>query len=141
MGYISIAAAALSAFVLGGWYYSPAGFLPAWKREQVASSRDLALLEKRGGGHSSMTWVLAMAASFVSAAALDWLLAQLGAKNPGDGAKLGAFVGALFVVPSFTINYSFGGNTLGLLALDGTYHVLQFAFYGALLASPLRSLA
>jgi hypothetical protein len=141
MGYISITAAALSAFVLGGWWYSPGGFLPAWKREQIASSRDLVKLEKRGGGHSSMTWVLAMVASFVSATALDWLVTRLGASNPGEGAKLGAIVGAFFVVPSFTINYSFGGNTLGLLALDGAYHVLQFAFYGALLASPLRAFA
>lgn len=141
MGYISVTAAALSAFVLGGWWYSPAAFLPKWKQFQLESSRDLAQLERRGGGHSSLTWLIALAASFVGAAAMNFLVARLGVRTPGEGAKLGAFVGAALVAPSFAINYSFGGNTLGLLALDGAYHVLQHAFYGALLASPLRTLA
>ena len=145
MGLAGVLAASLSAFLIGGWYYSPAGFLNTWMREIEKSGKNVEEMKRKyqlpaaEGGHSSLVWVLALGASAIASYAMDGYLRSLGISNWLDGAKTGAWVGGAMVGSSFALNYAFGANTLGLLLLDGTYHVLQFALYGALLGGPMRN--
>lgn len=142
MGYVGVVVSGLSAFVLGGFWYSPAGFLNQWKREETRSGRDLAKLEAQyasnGGGHGGAAWVVAMLAAVVASYALDGHLRAAGAVGFSAGATHGAWLGATLVATSFAINYAFGAKTAGLLAVDATYHVAQLALAGGLLAGPLR---
>ena len=47
----------------------------------------------------------------------------------------GAAVGAGIAATSFGINYQFAGRTFKLLLIDGGYHTIQFALYGAIYAA------
>jgi hypothetical protein len=131
MGVIGLVLAALAPFLIGGLYYSPAGLLPMWFTESKRSGRFM----DQSGGHGIFSWVVSLAASFVAAYAMRGYLAAMGADDAVEGALSDAWVGGMFVGTSLAINGSFGGATLGLIAIDAAYHVLQFAVYGAVLCS------
>ena len=121
----AILAAAASAFLLGGLWYSPLLFGRAWQRDTSLSDDDLrrrnpALLF---GG----SFVLSLVAAFVFAMFLGphpALAFALGA---------GASAGLCWVAASFGINYLFERRSLRLFLINGGYHALQFTLYGLLL--------
>jgi hypothetical protein len=120
----AVLVAALSTFLLGGLWYGPL-FLRPWSR---AAGIDPAA----SPGHPARTFSIAFLCSLASAAAMAVLLpASAGAVM---GATLGALVGLFFVAASFGINYAFAQRRLLLWLIDGGYHVVQFALYGAILA-------
>ena len=127
----------------GGNYYAPFALLPIWQREMERAGR--VFPPKDGGkkkkgdagemGHGAATWVIALAAAVLVSYGMEALLVALGTRTVGEAAVRGAWVAAVFVVPSFAINYAFGGFSLTLLALDGTYIVAHLATNAALLTA------
>ena len=123
----AVLVAALSAFVLGGLWYGPL-FLRPWLR-----ANGLDPDAPQPARHPARTFGVAILLSVVAAVAMALALpAGIGALH---GAGLGALVGLLFVATSFGINYAFAGRALALWLIDGGYHVVQFALYGAILAA------
>ena len=122
----AVLAAALSAFLLGGAWYSRALFQRAWER---AAGVDPTTLPRRhpaavfGGA-----FVLSLLAAFVFALFLG--------PNPSLalGLGAGASAGLCWVAGSLGINYLFEGRSLALFLINGGYHVLQFTLYGLILA-------
>src|SRR5271154_1878985 len=124
MSVVAITAAALSAFILGGLWYSPSLLLPTWKAASERGGRDFSRMAK--DGHSSTAWALAVAASFVAATALAQYLAAVHATGVVESGRHGLWVGAAVVAPAYAINYAFGSWPLPLFLVDAGYHIAQF---------------
>jgi hypothetical protein len=118
-------AAALSSFLLGGLWYSPALFGKAWMRE---TRLDEATLAK---GNPGMIFGLSFVLAFIAAAVFAMFLGP----KPELGFALGAGVaaGAGWVATSFGINYLFERKSFAHFAMNAGYHVVQFALIGLIL--------
>jgi len=121
----AVLAAAVSAFLLGGLWYSPIVFLKAWARENGVT------YPPPPGGHPAKVFGVSFLFSLLSAYVFAlWL-------GPNPELKLalhnGLLVGLAFVAASFGINYQFANRTFKLWLIDGGYHVFQFALYGLVL--------
>lgn len=121
--YLAIILAGISAFVLGGLWYSPVGFGKVWQRETGVSTDNINPVKVFGGA-----FVLSLIAAFVFAMFLG--------PDPSLQSGLGAgfAAGAGWVATSFGINYLFAQRSLTLFLIDGGYHTLQFTLYGLILS-------
>jgi Protein of unknown function (DUF1761) len=122
---LAVFAAAVSAFLLGGLWYSPIAFLKPWSLENGTG------YPPPKGGHPAkvfgVSFLFALLSAYVFAL---WL-------GPNPDLKLalhnGFLVGFAFVAASFGINYQFANRTFKLWLIDGGYHVFQFVLYGLVL--------
>jgi len=124
LNWLAIVVAAVSAFALGGLWYGPL-FRHAWCRE---AGMDPNAPPK---GHPAKTFGVAFIAALIAAYGFAALLGPQ--PEPHFAIHAGFMVGALFVAMSFAINYAFAQRSLKLWLIDGGYHTLQFALYGAIL--------
>ncbi len=117
--------AAVSAFVLGGLWYSPLLFARPWQRETGLSDEQLEAASK--GRIFGIGFALCLLGAVV--------FSMFVGPEPGLGFALGAglSVGAVWVAGSFGVNYLFELKSLKLWAINGGYHTLQFALYGVIL--------
>ena len=125
MNVLAVFAAALSAFLLGGVWYSPALFAKAWQRETGLSDEDL---RKRSPG-------LIFGGSFVLSLIAAFVFAMFLGPRPALQLALGAgaSAGLCWVAASFGINYLFERKSMKLFLINGGYHTLQFTLYGLIL--------
>jgi hypothetical protein len=114
--------AALSSFLLGGLWYSPALFGKVWDAENGGPKQ---------AGHPAKVFGVSFLFSLVAAGAFGlWL----GASPSLEAAlKAGALAGFGFVAASFGINYQFAQRTFKLWLVDGGYHTVQFLLFGLVL--------
>ena len=125
INWVAVLVAALATFVIGGPWYSPALFLKPWQKAMS--------LHDAKPGHPARVFGLAYVFSVMSCALLDCAL-EPGARA-SDGLQLGLLVGVAFVAASFGINYQFANRPAAALFIDGGYHILQFAAFGAVLGA------
>ncbi len=128
VNYLAVLAAAVSAFVLGGLWYSPVLFAKKWMA--YTGHGECAEGEKPKGNMGVIfggAFLLSVIAAYVFALVLP---ADIG---PQYGAIAGAGAGLFFVATSFGINYLFEQRPLGLWLINGGYHTLQFTLYGLVL--------
>jgi Protein of unknown function (DUF1761) len=126
INYIGVIVAAVSAFVLGGLWYSPLLFGKAWQREVGLSDEQL----KRG--NMAMIFGISLVLSLIA----SWVFALfLGPRPPmAFGLGAGFAAGLCWVAASFGINYLFARRSFKLFAIDGGYHTLQFTLIGVIIA-------
>ncbi len=126
MNLLAVVVAALSAFMVGGLWYSPLLFGKVWMAETGLGPEELA---RRGhpGVIYGVSFVLALAAAVVLALFLGPAPAL-----PFDlGASLS--VGVAWVGTSFGINYLFERKTFRLFAVNAGYHTVQYGLMGLIL--------
>jgi hypothetical protein len=123
VNHLAALAAAVSAFVLGGLWYSPMLFGRIWAREAGVDMQKTGHPAKVFGG----AFVMALIASYLMATLLG------NAPSLHQGLHLGLLVGAGFVATSFGINYLFAQRTFTLWLIDGGYHIGQFVLVGLIL--------
>ncbi len=125
INWLAVLAAAVSAFVLGGLWYSPALFAKPFMREARLTDADLA--QGNPAIIFGVSFVLALVASAVFAMFLG--------PAPSLGFALGAgfAAGAGWVATSFGINYLFERRSLTLFAINAGYHTVQFTLMGLIL--------
>lgn len=118
----AVLVAALSSFVLGGLWYSPALFGKRWMRDAGVGQTS---------GHPARVYGIAFGFSLVAA----YVFARILGPQPelGDALHHGLLYGAAFVATSFGINYQFANRGTALWLIDGGYHVAQFLLYGLVL--------
>jgi len=122
----AVLVAAVSGFVLGGLWYSPALFGKAWQRESGVT--DEQMKNANMGLIFGLTFVLCVVASFVFAM-------FLGPRPPmALGLGAGFAAGLCWVGASFGINYLFERRSLKLFLINAGYHTLQFTLIGLILA-------
>ncbi len=121
----AVVAAALSSFLLGGLWYSPALFGNAWMR---ASGHDAASLAK---GNQGVIFGMSFVLALITAAVFAMFLGP----KPELGFALGAGVaaGIGWVATSFGINYLFERKSFPHFAINAGYHVVQFSLIGLIL--------
>ncbi len=121
---LAVLVAALSSFMLGGLWYSPAMFLTAWNEESGVDP-------KADGEHPKSAFVFAFLFALLSAVTFAWLVGP----DPSLTFALqkGLYVGVGFVAASFGVNYRLGGKSWKLWGIDAGYHVVQFLVYGLVL--------
>jgi hypothetical protein len=121
----AVVAAALSSFLLGGLWYSPALFGKAWMRE---TGHGAASLAKGNQG-------LIFGGSFVLALIASAVFAMFLGPKPELGFALGAGVaaGVGWVATSFGMNYLFERKSLAHFVINAGYHVVQFSLFGLIL--------
>ena len=125
INWLAVLAAALSAFLLGGLWYSPALFQKAWQRGAGISDAEL-----QKGSHPGKVYGGAFVLSLVAAATFAMFLGKL---PVGEATAYGFCAGLTWVAASFGINYLFERKTMTLLLVNGGYHTLQFTLYGLIL--------
>lgn len=117
----------VSAFILGGLWYSPALFGNAWasacglNEEQIKSANVMALVTR--------SLPLSIIAALVFAAFLGRDVDVV------FGAAAGLAAGLCWVTASLGINYVFEQKPFKLFMINGGYHTLQFLLYGSIIGA------
>jgi len=122
----AVLAAAASAFLLGGLWYSPLVFLKPWSK-----ASGLGDMKEVGARHPAQVFGVSFLFALLAAAVFAVLV---GPEPPLDFALgRGLMAGGGFVAASFGINYQFANKPFSLWLIDGGYHVGQFLLYGLIL--------
>ena len=123
---VAVVIAGLSAFALGGLWYSPLLFVRAWQALTGLSDEALAR------GNPAMIYGASAVLSLIAAFVFAMFLGPEPSLALGLGAGVSA--GLCWVTASFGINYLFERKSMALFAINGGYHTLQFTLYGLILA-------
>ncbi len=127
INWLAVLAAAISTFVLGGLWYSPAMFLKAWQRGAGLSDEQL-----QKGGHPAKIYGGAFVLSLIAAATFAMFL---GTELPvGLSTAYGFTAGLCWVAASFGINYLFERKSFAMFLVNGGYHTVQFTLFGLILS-------
>jgi hypothetical protein len=123
----AVLAAAVSAFLLGGLWYSKLLFLNPWTRASGQADMQAKMQAAHPARVFGVSFLFALLAAFVFAVIV-------GPKPPLDFALgRGLMVGGGFVAACFGINYQFANRPFALWLIDGGYHIGQFLLYGLIL--------
>jgi hypothetical protein len=114
--------AALSAFVIGGLWYSPVLFGKAWQRETGLSDERLNSANK--GMIFGVSFILCLIAAVAFSMVIGTEPSLFMALHSGIG------VGLAWVATSFGVNYLFELKSLKLWFINAGYHTVQFTIYG-----------
>jgi hypothetical protein len=126
VNYIAVALAALSAFLLGGLWYSPILFANRWMRLTGQSEETLK------GGNMAVIFGGAFVLNLLAA----WAMAALmGDMNVTVAALHGLGIGLCWVAASLGVNYLFERRPLGLWLINAGYFVLQFTIMGVIVGA------
>jgi hypothetical protein len=124
VNWLAVLAAAISAFVLGGLWYSPAMFGKSWQRGAGLTDEQLK------GGNPAKIYGGAFVLSLIAAATFAVFLGKL---PVAEATAYGFCAGLTWVAASFGINYLFERRSMPLFLVNGGYHTLQFTLYGVIL--------
>ena len=122
MNILAVLAAAVSSFLLGGLWYSPALFGRHWVAENGG------VIEQ---GHPARVFGVSLVFSLMAAFSFAWWLGP--APSLPTALASGAVAGFGLVAASFGINYQFADRGLLLWMIDGGYHLAQFTLFGVVL--------
>jgi hypothetical protein len=125
LNYLAVFVAALSAFVVGGVWYSPMLFAGVWMRETGLSEDRL--------GKRPMA--LVFGGSFVLSLIIAFNLAAFLAGPPDLvwGMIAGALAGIGWVATAMGITYLFEARSMKLFLVNAGYHAVTFVIMGAIL--------
>ncbi len=126
INYLAVLAAAVSAFLLGGLWYSPVLFQKAWLSASGLSA------EQAQSGHPAMIFGVSFVLALLAAVVFAMFLGPRPSLALGLGAGFSA--GLCWVAASFGINYLFERKSFRLWLINGGYHTVQFTLYGLVLA-------
>ncbi len=112
---LAVLLAAVSAFLLGGLWYSPILFLRIWARESGIS------LDQPKKTHGAIVFAVSFLFSLIAATVFALFLGR----NPplNTAIRDGLAIGSCWVATSFGINYQFASRTFKLFLIDAGYHV------------------
>ena len=122
---IAVVAAALSAFLIGGVWYSPILFYRTWL-EETGLTED-ALRNRNMGLVFGGSFVLSLVIAFNLAAFLA------GPPNLAWGLAAGALAGVGWVATGMGITYLFETRSLKLWLVNAGYHAVTFVVMGGIL--------
>ena len=126
INYFAVVVAALSAFIIGGLWYSLL-FAKPWMKENGFTEEELrkSNMGKIFGG----SFILALIISFV-------LVLFLGPdRNANIGATAGFMAGVFWVAAAMGITYLFERKSFKLFLINAGYHVVTFTIMGLILGA------
>jgi hypothetical protein len=125
INYLAVVAAAVSAFIVGGLWYSPVLFGKRWM--QLTGMTE----ERVAQANPAKTFGVAFVWSLLGALVFAMFLGPAPAFGFATGAGFAA--GLFWVAGSFAINYQFEQKPARLLLVNGGYHTVQYTLFGAIL--------
>ena len=125
---LAVVVAALSAFLVGGIWYSPLAFARPW---MAANGFTEESLRERGG--TARIFGVAFVLVLVASVNLAFFL---GAEDTTAtwGASAGALT-ALWIASAFGVTYLFERKPMKLFFIDAGYHVVAFPLMGLILGA------
>ncbi len=125
LNYLAIVVAALSAFVVGGVWYSPILFGNVWMKEAGISEQE-ARTRKMG---------IVFGVSFLLSLLISLNLATFlaGPPNLAWGIAAGALAGIGWVTTAMGITYLFEARSPKLFLVNAGYHAVTFMLMGGIL--------
>ena len=125
---LAVVVAALSAFLVGGIWYSPLAFARPW---MAANGFTEESLRERGG--TARIFGVAFVLVLVASVNLAFFL---GAEDTTAtwGASAGALT-ALWIASAFGVTYLFERKPMKLFFIDAGYHVVSFPLMGLILGA------
>lgn len=125
LNWLAIIVAAVSAFILGGLWYSPLMFAKRWMKEtgiSEESTKDINMIKL-----FSFAFILSMIASF-------FLAMFIGVKaGAGFGALAGFIAGLGWVFTFMGIIYLFEARTLAHFLINSIYSIISLTIMGAII--------
>lgn len=125
VNWLAVIVAAVSAFVLGGLWYSPALFGKAWMEASGVTP------EKQQQGHPARVFGISFVWALLGAVCFAMFLGPKPAF--GFAVGVGFLTGFIWVAGSFGINYQFEQKPMKLWLVNGGYHTVQYTLYGLVL--------
>lgn len=126
INYFAVFVAALSAFVIGGLWYSVL-FAKVWMNENGFDE------EKLKSGNMAIifggSFIFSFIISFVLALIID------PEKEAIDGAITGLIIGLFWVATAMGITYLFERKSLKLFFINAGYHIVTFTIIGLILGA------
>jgi hypothetical protein len=127
LNYLSVIAAALSTFMIGGLWYSPAVFGKAWMKENGFTEEDVK------GRNVAKVFGLAFVLAIVSAVNLAMFMGP--ENDPTMGALWGFLAGAGWVATFVGTHYLFERRSFKLFLINAGYSVVALTIMGVILAA------
>jgi len=122
INYLAVVVAAISAFMLGGLWYSPVLFGLRWMKEVGLTEQQLQQ------GNMKLIFGGALLFNLLSAAVFALFLGPAPSLMLGVGAGFAA--GFCWVAASFGVCYLFERRSMALFMINGGYCTVQFTLYG-----------
>ncbi len=123
----AILVAALSVFLIGGLWYSPALFGNAWMRANGFTAEGLRTGQVRAlGGSAALALIMSTNLAFFlasSKATLVW------------GATAGLLAGGGWVATGLAMTALFERKSWPYIVINGSYHIVAFTVMGAILGA------
>ncbi len=134
INWLAVLAATVSAFVLGGLWYSPLLFAKKW---QAAASLSDAQVNS---GNPALIFGGAFVLAFIASAVFAAFLgpdpgAAAGISDLAFGTSVGLAAGLGWVATSFGINGLFQREPASLVLINAGYHTLQYTLIGAIIGA------
>jgi hypothetical protein len=127
LNYLAIVAAALSTFLIGGLWYSPAVFGKAWMKENGFTEESLK------GGNMIKIFGLTFLLALISAVNLAMFMGP--ENNPTIGAPWGFLAGAGWVATFVGTHYLFERKSFTLFLINAGYSVVALTIMGVIIAA------
>ncbi len=127
LNYLALLVAALSTFLLGGLWYSPAVFGKAWMRENGFKEEDMK------GANMVKIFGLAFLLAVISAVNLAMFMGP--ENDPTMGALWGFLAGAGWVATFVGTHYLFERKSFTLFLINAGYSVVALTIMGIIIAA------
>lgn len=127
LNYLAILVAALSTFLIGGLWYSPAVFGKAWMRENGFKEEDM----KNG----NMAKIFGGAFVLALIAAVNLAMFMGPENDPTMGALWGFLAGAGWVATFVGTHYLFERKSFRLFLINAGYSVVALTIMGVIIAA------
>ena len=127
LNYFALFAAALSTFLIGGLWYSPAVFGKTWMKENGFTEESLK------GGNMVKIFGLAFLLGFIAAVNLAIFMGP--ENNPVMGAMWGFLAGAGWVATFVGTHYLFERKSFTLFLINAGYSIVALTVMGIILAA------
>jgi len=126
INYFAVFVAALSAFVIGGFWYSVL-FSKVWMNENGFDD------DKLKSGNMAIIFGGSFLFSFIISLVLALVLGP--EKEAVDGAMTGLIIGLFWVATAMGITYLFERKSLKLFFINAGYHIVTFTIIGLILGA------
>ena len=127
INWLAVATATVTAFLLGGLWYSNRLFGTRWMQEIGLTEESIEQ------SNTARTFGTTLVLQFIAATALAVFLGT--ESNWMSGLHSGALIGLLWIATSYGTTYLFEQRSLCLFMINAGYNVLLFAVMGAILGA------
>jgi hypothetical protein len=127
INWLAVFTATISAFLLGGLWYSKKLFGTRWMQEIGLTEESIVQ------SNTARTFGTTLVLQFIAATALAVFLGA--DSNWISGLNSGALIGLLWIATSYGTTYLFEQRSLYLFMINAGYNVVLFAIMGAILGA------